>query len=277
MRYSFSYKGFTLEYARFGDAPEIAIGFHGFGREAEDFRGFDAAFGGMRSVIAVNLFAHAGSCLPNDRAVTDSLAPDEWKEIFGAFLDHLGTDRVVLMGYSMGGRIALCTYDWMPDRVSGLLLMAPDGLKTNHLADFSTGTWFGRGLQRSVMRWPGLLLGSADAAHKLRVIDAKLHRFVHVHMGTETSRLRVYKVWHIYRFFRPARTRIAKRIQAHQLPFRMIFGKHDSVIPTALGVRFARQVGNDQCLVVLDIGHQLMEEGLKSLISDQQFRRRFAP
>ena len=272
MRNTFVYNGFTLEYARFGTAGDVAIAFHGFGREAEDFKGFDSAFGGMRSVVAVNLFAHGNSRLPRFRAVTESLGKEEWTALFAAFLDHLAVDRVVLMGYSMGGRIALCTYDWMPDRVSGVLLMAPDGMKTNRLADFSTGTWAGRALQRSIMRWPGLLLGTADAAHRFKLIDRKLHRFVHVHMGTEASRMQVYAVWHIYRFFRPNRQRIAGRIQASQLPFLMLFGRTDSVIPASLGQRFASRLGNDNALVVLDIGHQLMEEALHYLQTSERVK-----
>lgn len=270
MRNSFTHNGFTLEYARFGTAKEVAIAFHGFGREAADFKGFDAAFGGMRSVVAVNLFAHGNSRLPRFRAVTESLSADEWKDVFTAFLVHLGVEHVVLIGYSMGGRVALCTYDWMPDRVSGVLLMAPDGMKTNRLADFSTGTWAGRRLQQSIMRWPKLLLGTADAAHRFKLIDRKLHRFVHVHMGTEASRMQVYSVWHIYRFFRPNRQRIARRIQASQLPFLMLFGRTDSVIPASLGQRFASRLGNDNALVVLDIGHQLMEEALRYLVESKR-------
>ena len=275
MRKSFTHNGFTLEYVRFGEVKEVAIAFHGFGREAADFEGFDVAFGGRRSVVAVNLFAHGNSRLPRFRPVTESLTPNEWTEVFAAFLDHLGVQRAVLMGYSMGGRIALCTYDWMPDRIAGLLLMAPDGMKTNRLADFSTGTWAGRALQRSIMRWPGLLLRAADAAHRLTVIDRKLHRFVHVHMGTEASRLQVYSVWHIYRFFRPNRPRIARRIQETQLPFLMLFGRSDSVIPAALGQRFASRLGNDDALVVLDIGHQLMEEALEFLVRSEVLVKRF--
>lgn len=270
MRNNFTHNGFTLEYARFGNAPDLAIAFHGFGREAADFKGFQAAFGRMRSVVAVNLFAHANSRLPRFRAVTNSITPDEWKDVFEAFLDHLGVETVVLVGYSIGGRVALCTFDWMPDRVSGLLLMAPDGMKTNRLADFSTSTWAGKVLQQSVMRWPGLLLASANAAHRFKLIDRKLHRFVNVHMGTEASRMQVYAVWHIYRFFRPNRQRIVQRIQESQKPFLMLFGRTDSVISAALGQRFASRLGNDNALVVLDVGHQLMDEALRYLIESKR-------
>ena len=45
-----------------------------------------------------------------------------------AVLDALGWDKAVLMGHSFGGRVALATAGWKPERAAGVILVdfAPD-------------------------------------------------------------------------------------------------------------------------------------------------------
>lgn len=265
VRSCFVHRNFTLEYARFGDGPVGVVAFHGFGREAGDFKGFESVFDEHLTLVAVNLFAHGQSRIPAKRPVTDSITKDEFCDLFEAFLVHLEAPKVVLMGYSMGARIALCCVEWMPDRVTNIVLMAPDGLKAGHLANFSTGTGIGRAIHRSVIKWPGLLLKSAAALRRLRLIDKKMHRFVHVHMGTEHSRRQVYAVWHIYRFFKPDLHALASIINSRKLPLKMIFGRFDSVIQPKYGRRFAALLDGPTALVIIESGHQLMHDALTYL------------
>ncbi len=45
-----------------------------------------------------------------------------------AVLDHYGWEQAIIVGHSMGGRIALCTTHWHPERIAGLACLdfAPD-------------------------------------------------------------------------------------------------------------------------------------------------------
>lgn len=265
-RQLFKHQGFEIEYASLGEGAVPVLAFHGFGRTLSDFNGFESCLEQDEFIVAINLFAHGKSTIPIERKSTESITPEEFKALLQAFLDVLGATRFGLMGYSMGGRIALCILEWMPDKVTRLVLMASDGLKTNHLANFTTETVAGRALHRAILRAPGLLLHTTTAARKLRLIDKKLHRFVHVHMGTEQSRRQVHAVWHIYRLFKPDLQRIAATINRHELPFVMIFGQYDSVIPASLGQRFQALIADKNALVILETGHQLMQDALDYLL-----------
>lgn len=265
-RQVFERDGFTIEYVILGEGSATVLAFHGFGRDFNDYQGFEKTLQANEKIIAVNLFAHGKSSLPPQRDIFDSIGQDEFTALLAVFLESLGVDDFGLMGYSMGGRIALCILEWMPERVNGLVLMASDGLKTNHLANFTTETRAGRALHNAILHAPGLLLKTTNAARKLRIIDKKLHRFVHVHMGTEKSRRQVHAVWHIYRLFKPILSKIAALINERDLPFLMIFGKYDSVIRPELGERFATILTNTEALVILETGHQLMNDAKEYLI-----------
>jgi pimeloyl-ACP methyl ester carboxylesterase len=262
----FTFRGFQIEYTTFGEGSIPVLAFHGFGRRAEDFKSFVSACRRDEYLVAINLFAHEQSRWPQDRLLTDSLRLDEYAEMMHAFLVHLASEKFALMGYSMGGRVALVTLQLFSERITRLVLMASDGLKTNHLANFSTGTQFGRALHRSINARPHLLLKSADLARRIRLIDKKMHRFVHVHMGSKMSREQVYAAWHIYRYFKPDLPQVAQIINDRALPCVFIFGAYDSVIKAELGERFARMLQHKDALVILPVGHQLMDEACRWLV-----------
>lgn len=80
------------------------------------------------TVVAVDLPGHGGSAAPADperyriEAVTRDLV---------AVLDHLGAERAIWVGYSMGGRVALATAALHPDRTRAVVLeSASPGLET---------------------------------------------------------------------------------------------------------------------------------------------------
>jgi len=272
MQYTqFKHEGFTVEYAVFGSGSEVVIAFHGFGRDAGDFKCFSSTLKAQQRLVAVNLFAHGKSRIPEGRRVTESICPSEFVSVMEAFIQQLGVDRVVLIGYSMGGRIALCWLEWMPNTVNGLLLLASDGLKVNYLANFTTGTRAGRLLHSAILNRPGLLLRPTNVVRKLRLIDKKLHRFVNVHMGNEKSRRQVYAVWHIYRHFKPNLPLIAEQLNTNKWPVLMVFGRYDSVISHRLGERFAEQLEQEHCLIVLETGHQLMADAARYLANDPRW------
>lgn len=266
----FEHDGFSIEYSSSGEGETAVVAFHGFGRSARDYAAWPEALSGGRRWISVNLFAHGQSRLPEGRLATDSLGLNEHQALFHAFLEHLGIERFILVGYSMGARVALVVYDQFHPQVDGLLLMAPDGMKRNWLADFSTETLVGRMVHRSVLKQPALLLRPTNAARHLRLINKKMHRFVHVHMDTETSRRQVYEAWHIYKHFKPHRQRIAKRLDESGMPFRMIFGRFDSVIPLHLGEKFDALLQRSDALVALETGHLLMEDALEFICKEKE-------
>jgi 2-succinyl-6-hydroxy-2,4-cyclohexadiene-1-carboxylate synthase len=100
------------------DEPPLVL-LHGFTGSVETWAPLRAALGGARRIIALDLIGHGGSAAPTDprRYSLDWATRD-----LLALLDALAAPRVDLLGYSLGGRVALCFTARYPTRVRRLIL-----------------------------------------------------------------------------------------------------------------------------------------------------------
>ncbi|KKB73897.1 MULTISPECIES: 2-succinyl-6-hydroxy-2,4-cyclohexadiene-1-carboxylate synthase [Bacillus] len=108
-------------------AEKTAVFLHGFTGSAKTWDETDEHFRGIR-LIKLNLLGHGKTDSPadNQRYTTEQQAAD-LLEIF----DLLKLKKVDLVGYSMGGRLALSFAMTHPERVSGLVLESSSpGLQT---------------------------------------------------------------------------------------------------------------------------------------------------
>jgi|GEM_PF-119872 len=92
---------------------------HGFTGAASTWSELLPVLGARRRVVALSLHGHGGSDVPADPA--RYAAPRAARDVLEV-LDLLGITRVVLLGYSMGARVALHTALAAPGRVGALIL-----------------------------------------------------------------------------------------------------------------------------------------------------------
>ncbi|MCS6800838.1 MAG: 2-succinyl-6-hydroxy-2,4-cyclohexadiene-1-carboxylate synthase [Chloroflexota bacterium] len=114
---SVAVRGVRYHVARWGAGPPLVL-LHGFTGSVETWRPFRKAWRG-RQLIAIDLIGHGRTTLPRDpeRATMASSVRD-----LAALLDALGIARAAVLGYSMGGRLALRFALAFPHRVSALIL-----------------------------------------------------------------------------------------------------------------------------------------------------------
>jgi 2-succinyl-6-hydroxy-2,4-cyclohexadiene-1-carboxylate synthase len=107
------------------DRPAPVVALHGFTGGGEDFA--PIASGLEREVLAPDLPGHGGAEAPR------ALAPYAMERVTGGLatlLDEQGLTRVALLGYSMGGRVALSFAARFPERVAAMVLIgASPGLE----------------------------------------------------------------------------------------------------------------------------------------------------
>lgn len=111
-------EGIHLNVETVGDGPPLVL-LHGFTGSAETWEPFMRPFGHTRRVLAVDLPGHGLSDSPPDpaRYRTERCVDD-----LIALFDLLGIDRADLLGYSMGGRVALHLALSRTDRVGTVIL-----------------------------------------------------------------------------------------------------------------------------------------------------------
>lgn len=111
-----------------GSQPPPFVLLHGFTGSQENWRALRAAWSRRFQVIAVDLLGHGRSDAPADPA---RYAMDRCVADLAAALDQLGAAAVNVLGYSLGGRVALHFAAAHPERVRALVLeSASPGLAT---------------------------------------------------------------------------------------------------------------------------------------------------
>ncbi|MEW1671633.1 alpha/beta fold hydrolase [Streptomyces noursei] len=109
--------GITVEYEDEGSGEPLVL-LHGHPFDRSMWRPQTAHFSraGMR-VIAPDLRGYGGSSVVPGKTPLETFAGD-----VAALLDHLGIERCVLGGLSMGGQIVMECYRQFPERIRALLL-----------------------------------------------------------------------------------------------------------------------------------------------------------
>jgi pimeloyl-ACP methyl ester carboxylesterase len=102
----------------YGEGPVVLL-LHGFGGSARNFRLQARALRDRHRVVLADLRGHARSAAPEDPAVYGA---EHFVADVGRVLDHVGAERAVVGGLSMGAAIALGFALEHPGRVRGLVL-----------------------------------------------------------------------------------------------------------------------------------------------------------
>ncbi len=103
-----------------GEGPVLCLA-HGFGGSARNFRPQARALKDAWRTALFDVRGHARSEAPAD---PDAYAPAHFVADFGRVLDHLGAERAVVGGLSMGAGLALRFALDHPERVRALVLAA---------------------------------------------------------------------------------------------------------------------------------------------------------
>lgn len=111
----------VLHLEREGEAGPVACLLHGFGGSARNWRPQLRGLRERARPAAFDLRGHARSEAPAGAA---AYAPERFVADLGRVLDHLGVERAVVGGLSMGAGIAARFAAAHPERVRGLVLMA---------------------------------------------------------------------------------------------------------------------------------------------------------
>lgn len=234
------------------------LAFHGFGESLDTFKSLSQSLCKHYRVIGVNLFLHGNSAYPSSRINKQTLTKPELAAIFEAFLDELQIARTSLAGYSMGGKIALCLLEQMPERTVSAYLLAPDGIKQNGWYRIASNTMVGRRLYRGTVKNPNPALRLAQLLTRANILHEKTLKLVRNNLATAEHRQLVYDVWVAMRKLNPDLKQIGKQMQQNQTHVHLIFGKYDNVIPPVLAQRFTQLAGEPSSLHVLNCGHRLL-------------------
>lgn len=256
------YKNSRISYYQFGSGSKTAICFHGFGEDGTLYSFLEKYAGDQYTFYSIDLPFHGKT---------------EWNE--GMTLTHKDLQQIIaeilrlnnqkqktlnlklsLLGFSLGGRIALSFYQAQPEIVEKIILLAPDGLKLNPWYWLATQTWIGNKLFSISMKYPGFFFSILKAMNKMGFVNASVFKFVNYYIGNKAARQILYERWTGLRKIKPDLPRIKHFIRQYKTPTRLVYGKHDRIILPVRGELFQKGIEEFCVLTVIASGHQVVHE-----------------
>jgi pimeloyl-ACP methyl ester carboxylesterase len=255
-----------LAYRRFGSGSEVWIFFHGFGQSHQDMLAFEKLRTTKQSYLFVDLIYHGQSSWNSSEK---ELKKEEWKTILLSLLQQESIDTFHLVGYSMGGKFALLSYELLPEQISSLSLLAPDGIKTGlwySLNNYPSGI---HPFFKQVIFRPKRFFTLVEGLKTTGLLQKSLVKFVKTQLETRSKRAQVYLVWKVLGGLHLQLGTIIKQLRKHPIPVHVFLGEFDRMVSPKNLERFTAKVPQLR-LLQLPVGHGQLIEATVSYLHPAQ-------
>lgn len=240
---------------KFGAGPRIAICFHGYGEDCTHYSFLErAGVAAEFTFYSIDLPFHGKTEWPE----TKDLRVSDLAAIINGIIDH--SKQLIIIGFSLGGRVALSLYEQMPHRVDRLVLLAPDGLKLNFWYWLATQTFLGKHVFSFTMRHPSWFFVLLNALNGLRLVNSSIFKFVRYYVDDAEAREILYNRWMVLRKLRPNINKVKKKINKHSTTVRLLYGMHDRIILPVRANKFKRGIEQHCSISLIHSGHQVLHE-----------------
>ena len=260
-----------IQYSCRGTGPRLLFCFHGYGESADTFSFLAESLGRDYTLIAFDLPFHGQTHGQTDWqggnlyfAPADLL--NQMEEIHSGLPGR--TAPWTLLGYSMGGRVALHLLQLAPEKIGKLVLLAPDGLRMNPWYWLATQTRAGNRLFRFTMRHPDWLFFLLRIGNAIHCVNPGIYKFTTRYIDNIKVRQYLYARWTIMRGFRPKPGLIRNIIRSGKIPVRLVYGRYDRIIRAERGQRFRKGIEDLCALLVLPTGHHLLQTSNREIIEN---------
>jgi len=238
----------------FGSGTKTVVAFHGFGLDARNLKKLALAFHPTYRTIAIDLFFHGNSAW---RLGNKPIRKSDWYSLFEGIIQYFNLDRFALAGFSLGGKVALVTYEKYFSKIDHLYLIAPDGIRTNFWYSLATYPPMFRMAFKSLIAHPNVFYNLTKILNSFGLVSKSLVRFANWQMAEASNRQKIYQTWVVYRKLWSDPVKIKNRIRLEETPTWLFVGKFDTIIQPDKLESFVTGLPTAR-FILLECGHQQM-------------------
>ncbi len=256
------YKQSVIHYYLFGSGTKWLFCFHGYGEEGNSFYILEDELENDYTIVAIDFPFHGAT---------------DWKEglLFTthdllqiiSLITQKDNEPISLLGYSMGGRIALHILETIPKYIDRVVLVAPDGLHENFWYWLSTQTKAGNKLFIFSMEHPKWLFSLMQISNRAGLLNNSLFKIAHYYLDDTASRLLLYERWTTMRKFKIDFHKLKDIIHAYNIHVRFLFGSYDRIVLSKRAKYFKEGIEEQVKVSVIEAGHQLLKEKYAAAIA----------
>ncbi len=259
------YQGSKLHFLKFGKGKQLLLALHGYAENAIAFLTLSEALSERYTIIALDLPFHGETIWRSE-----SFAPKDIQAIIELILANEKQDSFALMGYSLGGRLALMMVDHFDSRLQALWLIAPDGLENRWVDRMMKVPRF---LRKKLYHWveqPDWLINFAKRLYRWKLVTGFVPKFLQSELSTPARRDRAFGIWTSLDYFHLVPLpQLKRKLIARELPVKLFFGKKDKIIPAHLGTSLSKGAKHIE-FQLLEGGHHFLYASLNKYLLSQQ-------
>jgi pimeloyl-ACP methyl ester carboxylesterase len=216
-----------LNYKKYGTGPKYLLAFHGFGQTEAVFKMFETSLGLDYTILSFDLFFHGKSRWPVDELPVPT---NSWMDLIEGILKLEQIDEFSVMGYSLGGKLALTTALLFPHQVQRIILAAPDGIYLNPWYKVATGTRVMRAVFHYLNDHSALLIRLISFFSRIRLVSVRLAKFAISQVVNSSNGTSIYHAWVGFRLFTQNIEKVLQTVNENNTHVTVIAGKYDTVI-----------------------------------------------
>lgn len=254
-----------LHFQVIGKGKEAYLFFHGFGQSLVDMRGFQSLLTEEKKLIFIDFFHHGKSRWKNSRQKLTLLY---WREFIENLQKKEGFDQFHLVGYSMGGKISLLTYQLFAAKVRSLTLLAPDGIKTGIWYSMSSYPAFVHNMFKQVVFKPDRFFGLVNGLQSVGLVEKSLGKFVQTQLETRSKRAQAYLIWKLLGQTQPDLGLIIRTARKQKTQISLFIGGFDKMVTAKNLERFSSKIPHLR-KIILPVGHGGLVEAAAKFLDSQ--------
>ena len=252
-----------LNYTIYGHGRKKLLAFHGFGQSAKDYNNFSNAIQNEYTVYSFDLFFHGQSIW---KKKGNPIEKEQLAQFIFTFLKKENIEQFSLVGYSLGAKFLLTILEKFNSQIEKIILIAPDGIKTNFWYSLATYPILLRRFFKVMILNPKPLFRLIGVLKKIRIVDKGLYKFATSQLITKPQRNRVYYSWTVFRHLSFDMTDIAALINTNKIKVEMYLGKYDQII-TENNMNNLLHLLDNYTLEILDTGHNTLLNDVAHFLS----------
>ncbi|MGF7232336.1 alpha/beta hydrolase [Arachidicoccus sp.] len=221
------YENGAICYGRFGTGNATCFCFHGYSNDSSIFEVLNSPLFHSYTFIAIDLPYHGDT-----KWSRSLLTPEKLNDIILSIIEKEQLPKTFsLLGFSLGGRVAMSAFLYAPHLVERMILLAPDGLYKGFWYKMVVQTQLGNKLMAYFLSRPEKAIRGLRLCKKVGLINNRFFLNAQGFVSSKRESTLLYARWISMRKLHPNLKKLGEKIKVYQLPVKMVFGKADIITP----------------------------------------------